>query len=609
MIANRDGASIQINMEEQRNAETSPTGKIGQSALSAHFANSRQGDGKIVLEWSNLSFSMLVKDTTKSKPCAAVMKRKDILKNVSGRTESGELLAIMGPTGCGKTSLLNILAARVPDASAKVSSLTGKVKVNGENRNESKFRSISAYVLQDDNLYPHLTVLETLTLAVTFFLPSTTTDAEKASLVDACIAELGLVKARDTCIGNDKVRGVSGGERKRASVAVQLISDPAVLFLDEPTSGLDSFQALSVMESMKDLAMNGRLVISVIHQPRSSIFSMFDRLLLLSEGRTMYSGPASEATDYFSLTGFRCSSFFNPSDFFLDLLSPDNRDPESEEISQARIKRLGDAWYEREVETLIKSNSEGNLAKLVEEAASSGEVRSVGTSGDFKKGIKNLQVLCWRAYAEQTRDFGTIIFKLVLTTFFALIIGGIYSNIGFNQLSIQNRNGILFFISINIAFNNLIGVLNTFPREKVIVNRERASRAYDTFSYFFAKVVIEIPLNILPALVYSCIVYWLVGLRPAGFGYFILIVMFEAIVAISLGLGISAAAPSVEFANAFGPILMIIGILFGGFYIDIGSLPIVANWIPYFSMFRWTFEALCVNEYTGLTFTCDGAGR
>ena len=522
---------------------------------------------------------------------------------------TGELLAIMGPTGCGKTSLLNILAARVPDASANVSSLTGKVKINGENRNEAKFRSISAYVLQDDNLYPHLTVLETLTLAVTFFLPSTTTDAEKSSLVDACIAELGLVKARDTCIGNDKVRGVSGGERKRASVAVQLISDPAVLFLDEPTSGLDSFQALSVMESMKDLAMNGRLVISVIHQPRSSIFSMFDRLLLLSEGRTMYSGPAAEATDYFSLTGFRCSSFFNPSDFFLDLLSPDNRDPESEEISQSRIRRLGDAWAERESQSLIKSNSDGNLAALVAAAATSGEVRSVGTSGDFKKGFKNLQVLCWRAYAEQTRDFGTIIFKLVLTTFFALIIGGIYSNIGFNQLSIQNRNGILFFISINIAFNNLIGVLNTFPREKVIVNRERASRAYDTFSYFFAKVVIEIPLNTLPALVYSCIVYWLVGLRPAGFGYFILIVMFEAIIAISLGLGISAAAPSVEFANAFGPILMIIGILFGGYYIDIGSLPIVANWIPYFSMFRWTFEALCVNEYTGLTFTCDSVGK
>ena len=121
--------------------------------------------------------------------------------------------------------------------------------------------------------------------------------------------------------------------------------------------------------------------------------------------------------------------------------------------------------------------------------------------------------------------------------------------------------------------------------------------------------MIEIPLNTLPALVYSCIVYWLVGLRPAGFGYFILIVMFEAIIAISLGLGISAAAPSVEFANAFGPILMIIGILFGGYYIDIGSLPIVANWIPYFSMFRWTFEALCVNEYTGLTFTCDSVGK
>jgi ABC-type multidrug transport system ATPase subunit len=480
--------------------------------------------------------------------------------------------------------------------------------VNGEPRDEHNFRGISAYVLQDDNLYAHLTVVETLTLAATFFLPSTATEEFKSQLVEACIAELGLVKARDTRIGNEKVRGVSGGERKRVAIAQQLISDPAVLFLDEPTSGLDSFQALSVMESMKDLAMNGRLVISVIHQPRSSIFSMFDQLLLLSEGRTMYSGPAENAVAYFADVGFPCAAFYNPSDFFLDLLSPDNRSPELEEASQARIQRLGDVWLERGAGGLAQSKngaSTDNLANLVSEPQSA--VRAVGTSGDCKKALTNLRVLCWRAFAAQSRDIGTFIFKCVLTTFFALIIGGIYSNIGFSQLSIQNRNGILYFICINIAFNNLIGVLNTFPTEKIIVNRERASRAYDTFSYFFAKVIIEIPLNTFPAVLYSCIVYWLVGLRPAGFGYFILIVMFEAIVAISLGLGISALAPSVEAANAFGPILMVIGILFGGFYLNVGSLPIVANWIPYFSIFYWTFQALAVNEYTGLTFTCDDA--
>lgn len=171
-----------------------------------------------------MNFSIAVKDKSKSTFGKPVFKKKEILQNVSGRVLSGQLLAIMGPTGCGKTSLLNILAARVPSGGSKSASLSGSIKINSNKRDENKFRSVSAYVLQDDNLYAHLTVLETLQLAATFFLPAETTHDEKMILVEAVIAELGLVKARDTTIGDDKTRGVSGGERKRVSVAVQLIS-------------------------------------------------------------------------------------------------------------------------------------------------------------------------------------------------------------------------------------------------------------------------------------------------------------------------------------------------------------------------------------------------
>lgn len=194
------------------------------SALSQHFATTRKSDDSFDLEWININFSILVKDSARSTFGRPVFKKKEILRDVSGRIASGQLLAIMGPTGCGKTSLLNILAARAPRGGAKNASLSGSIKLNSMKRNEQKFRGISAYVLQDDNLYAHLTVLETLQLAATFFLPAETTNEERMSLVEAVISELGLVKARDTPIGDDKVRGVSGGERKRVSVAVQLIS-------------------------------------------------------------------------------------------------------------------------------------------------------------------------------------------------------------------------------------------------------------------------------------------------------------------------------------------------------------------------------------------------
>jgi len=143
----------------------------------------------------------------------------------------------MGPTGCGKTSLLNVLAARVSSGGAASTMLTGSITVNGTPRRDEDFRRISAYVLQDDKMYPHLTVYETLMLAAHFYLPNGVSDEDKDAMVQNVIDELGLRKAKDTIIGDEKVRGVSGGERRRANIGAQLIADPAVLFLDEPTSG------------------------------------------------------------------------------------------------------------------------------------------------------------------------------------------------------------------------------------------------------------------------------------------------------------------------------------------------------------------------------------
>ena len=182
-----------------------------------------------------------------------------------------------------------------------------------------------------------------------------TSDEDKHILVDNIIRELGLNKARDTIIGNDKVRGVSGGERKRVAVAVQLISDPLIIFLDEPTSGLDSFQAQSVMESCNNLAANGRLVVTVIHQPRSSIFNMCDRLLLLCDGMTMYFGKAQETSlNYFASIGYNCPENYNPGDYFIDLISQDNRSSAAETESVTRIKHISEVYRDNEA-TILKS--------------------------------------------------------------------------------------------------------------------------------------------------------------------------------------------------------------------------------------------------------------
>lgn len=580
----------------------SPSKSGNTSRLQNHYSQSRQRDENFLIEWENIEYSLVVTDSKNSKFLRKSYEEKKILKSLNGSAESGQLLAIMGPTGCGKTSLLNVLAARVPNGGSANFKLAGKISVNGSPRNDEDFRRVSAYVLQDDKLYPHLTVFETFLLAAHFYLSDDVTLEAKHSLVEDVISELGLVKVRDTIIGDDKIRGVSGGERKRANVGVQLISDPAVLLLDEPTSGLDSFQALAVMESMKALAMNGRLVVCVIHQPRSSIFDMCDQLLLLSEGHAIFQGPAHAAAGYFHAAGHPCPKLFNPSDFFLDILSPDNRSSTLESASQLRINTLAKHWNStKAAESTVKS--EKDMLEFV-------ALKGTSNNTSVARFTRNLQLLCWRAWVEQAREIPTLRIKICVTFFFALILGGIYSNAGYSQKSIQNRQGLLFVITINQGFNACLGVLNTFPREKIIVNRERSTNAYDTVSYFFAKYLVEMPLNLLPCFLFCTIVYWMVGLNPSAnaYGCHILIVMMEVMTSISLGLCISAVVPNVEVANVVGPIFVVITLLFGGFYINISSLPIVANWIPYASFMKWTYQSLCINEFRGEIFECNAGG-
>ena len=234
-----------------------------------------------------------------------------------------------------------MLAGRI--LANKGSKLEGEIKVNGVNRNEigSKFARIAAFVQQDDVLFSLQTVRETLLTAARFRLPKELSMDEKNKRVDAIISELGLSKAEDTHIGDARIRGVSGGERKRTNIGVELIQDPSLLFLDEPTSGLDSFQALNVIETLKLLCESGTTVVLSIHQPRSSIFALFDQIIILSEGSIVYDGPpGKESVDYFGTLGFPCPDLFNPADYFLDVVSVDNRSPEEEKKSKQRIELL-----------------------------------------------------------------------------------------------------------------------------------------------------------------------------------------------------------------------------------------------------------------------------
>ena len=479
--------TLETELEDIESGQQSSKGKVQHRHSLVRF----QRIMRLSIEWKNLTYTVPIGKKKKRKT-------KVILDQVSARVPPGRLVAVMGPTGCGKTSLINALAGRIPAGG----DLYGEILINNKPRGKG-FRSLSAYVMQDDVLFANLTIRETFEFAARMRLPSEVSEETKMALVSQIISELGLSKAQNTRIGNEFIRGISGGERKRTNIGVELLSGASLLFLDEPTSGLDAFQAQNVMESLWVLAGNGRTVITTIHQPRSSIYRMVDLLLLLSEGLTMYFGLAKTATEFFADAGFECPQKFNPADFMLDVVSMDYRNKDCEEKSRRRIDLLADL-YVKESPKLTQELS--SAATSVEELSDMDEMVV------FPNGIlKEFWLLIRRAWKQQSRDRIPQVITIAQTIVIGFLLAFLYINMDSSATSGQDEIGLLFFCAIFAAFNAMFGALNSFPAERGVVNRERASKMYHVLPYYCARFICDIPLRVGQGVLFGVIVYWIVG--------------------------------------------------------------------------------------------------
>lgn len=241
---------------------------------------------------------------------------KQILSGISGAVHPGELMAIMGASGAGKTTFLDILARK-----NKVGVMSGDFYLNGEKIRDEEFKSVIGFVDQDDTLLPTLTVHETILDSALLRLPKEMSRISKEQKVEDVERQLGIYHIRNQKIGSEETgRGISGGEKRRVGIACELVTSPSILFLDEPTSGLDAFNAFNVVECLVNLVKNyNRTVVVTIHQPRSNIVALFDQLVLLAKGRTVYSGPFENCQSYFDNVGYTCPPGFNIADYLIDL--------------------------------------------------------------------------------------------------------------------------------------------------------------------------------------------------------------------------------------------------------------------------------------------------
>lgn len=260
---------------------------------------------------------------------------RQILSNAFGTVESGQVMAILGGSGAGKTTLLDILARKKKKGQA-----AGDIYVNGKQYSSKQYKRVIGFVDQEDYLMPTLTVYETIATSALLRLPKTMSDDAKRLRALETMNELGILDIKDQIIGDESNRGISGGEKRRVAIACELVTSPSILFLDEPTSGLDAYNAHNVIESLVNLARNfDRTVVVTIHQPRSNIFSLFDKVILLAQGKVVYSGAQIRAAEHFSELGYTCPPSYNLADYLIDLTMK-NSDSSSGESTEGTSSSL-----------------------------------------------------------------------------------------------------------------------------------------------------------------------------------------------------------------------------------------------------------------------------
>lgn len=386
--------------------------------------------------------------------------------SVRGRARPGRMLAIMGPSGmypngttvygnlsrgdeqkwahhvlyigAGKSTLLHALAGRIK-YNPKLK-LYGTRYINGEVISGDSMIP-AAFVEQGVNFFPHMTVRETLKFRVELKLASQLSRKGQDEMVDELIKLVGLSQAADTIVGDDRVRGISGGEQKRLSIAVEMISAPAVIFLDEPTSGLDSTAATTLVQTLRDLADAGKTVVAVIHQPSQHVFAKFDDVLLVSEAKQLYFGEMKQVRGYMEAHGCRAPTEIGTAEHILDCITRLPLEAETEFDADSRIEKL--AMIAREVDIDLNVKPKSKSTKITRYSPN-------GKRGPAANMLVQFKLLLKRAFQEVLRGKAVLAIKAVQQISLAFIYGGIYS-LGNNQASIQDRFGLLSLIAIGAA--------------------------------------------------------------------------------------------------------------------------------------------------------------
>jgi ABC-type multidrug transport system ATPase subunit len=550
-------AAAHVEVEVDPSSAGNVSAKLAQQAQVFSLGDAQKAAS---LSWADLSFNA---------------KSKAILGGITGELRPGQLTCILGPSGAGKTSFMNLLAGRVRPGGKSGASVGGEVKINGNLIEPHKQSHLFGYVMQEDSLFATSSPREVLEFAAKLRLNDVSSEQVK-SLVTDMLATLGLAKCADVMVGNALIKGISGGEKKRTAIGAELMTNPKITFLDEPTSGLDSSAAYNVISLLKQLTERNQSVMCTIHQPSSEIFQLFDCAIFLARGKVVYQGPPSGIREYFDKLGHKCPQDYNPADFVMHIL---------QQVDDEGMTKLTEHW-DKEV-------ASQRLTRQVSDPI------DLPPAGRRKGILTELALLTQRELRNVIRDKASLGARFGSTIFLSLLFGIVFWKVGDTTqdgYNLQSHMGGITMVGISGMFGAAQPTMLSFPSERPVFLREYSAGMYAIGPYFLSKSMVEVPLIFATSAITIAMCFPMLALQ-GQFILHLLSIFLVGITSASVALVTGCAISDVKTVQELAPVLFVPQILFAGFFVKLSQVPVFLRWVQYLCTLKWGMNVILSSEF------------
>eukprot|EP00884_Botryococcus_braunii_P016069 jgi/Botrbrau1/3145/Bobra.0070s0112.1 len=568
----------------------------GDSVVKMNIQNTCEGARAtpVHLEWAKVCFEAKQSGVAKK-----------VLQDCNGMAKPGDITAIMGPSGAGKSTLIDVLAGRLKRTS-------GSILVNSRDRT-SLLKSLSAYVPQESHFVPTFTVWETLALHAYLRLPCSS-KAEHSLLISETLQSMGLLSIKESRVGGIlpggvPVKGISGGEKRRLHVCCAIVAAPSLIFLDEPTSGLDSHAALGLVSHLEGLAKRDCTIVFTVHQPNLLMWKLFDQLVLLAQGFTLYCGPPSQAEAWFRTSfgyDLKPGTCETPSDWLLNLVSINFKKTQTSRLGFQTVAELQQAaarWAEH-------SPLSSQLSKGGSSFGGSIGQDPVGTEslawGGYPTTMWNqLRVLCWRAFIQYTRSPADVLRRILSNMIIGTLIGVIFKNtVGYDGGILIISFFSLIYQTIFVCLMITVTSISIFVTDKLQFITDAPSHIYGPLPWFIAQTLVSIPFYLAGALALLLVVFGLVGLNTnaTALPVFLLVGCLQSLVGQQLFVFCAHATPVQDAALISSILYSFLALMLAGFFVKWQDLPRFLDWLSYATPCRYAFGALIKELLQGTVY-------